>query len=81
MRKHDPEQKTFFRSEERIFQVNGAWWFSIREGESGPYPSRDAARDALTQFILDLRTDIELDDVSRLDNSPDGSAGWNLSDL
>ena len=79
MRKDDLSKKTFFRSGERVFQVNGAWWFAVREGEQGPFESRVVAQQAFTQFTLDVRTDIELDDISRLDKTIGGSSGWDIS--
>jgi len=81
MRKDDAEQKTFFRSEERVFQVNGEWWFALREGDRGPFASRDLAFSELSQFMLDNRAEVELDDVSRLDKSARGASGWDVSDL
>ena len=65
------------RSEERIFQANGAWWFGTREGDHGPFDSRKAAQDALVQFVLDIRGDIELNDVSILDKEQAaGASAW-----
>ncbi len=79
MRKDDVSKKTFFRTEERVFQMNGAWWFAERDGDNGPYRSRAVAQQALSQFIMDMRVDIELDDISRLDKSISGAAGWDIS--
>ena len=62
MRKDDEQQKTFFRTEDRIFQVNGQWWFATREGDRGPFASRQAAADELVAYILEKRGDIELTD-------------------
>ena len=77
MRKTDKQTKTFFRSEERIFQANGAWWFGTREGEHGPFDSRKTAQDALVQFVLDVRGDIELNEVSILDKDDSaGASAW-----
>ena len=77
MRKTDEQAKTFFRSEERIFQANGAWWFGTREGDHGPFDSRKAAQDALVQFVLDIRGDIELNEISILDKEQAaGASAW-----
>ncbi|MFU8816297.1 MAG: DUF6316 family protein [Pseudomonadales bacterium] len=44
MRKSDPnQQKSFFRSVDRFFQANGQWYFSAREGDIGPFRSREQA--------------------------------------
>jgi hypothetical protein len=77
MRKTDKQAKTYFRSEERIFQANGAWWFGTREGDHGPFDSRKAAQDALVQFVLDIRGDIELNEISILDKEQaEGASAW-----
>lgn len=77
MRKTDPNEKTHFRSGDRIFQANETWWFGTREGDHGPFDSRQAAQDALVQFILDVRGDIELNEISVLDkDESDRSSAW-----
>ena len=77
MRKTDTEEKTYFRSGERIFQANGVWWFGTREGDHGPFDSREAAQDALVQFVLDVRGNIELNEVSILDRKDSmGDSAW-----
>ena len=77
MRKTDADEKTHFRSADRIFLVNDSWWFGTREGNNGPFKSRTEAQDALTQFILDARGDIELNEVSIFDKpDSDSSSAW-----
>ena len=46
MRKSDARslKKKFFRSNDRYFQINGQWYFSAREGDIGPFRSREQAR-------------------------------------
>ncbi len=41
MRVEDPREsnKRYFRAGKRVFSLNGAWYFTTREGERGPYPS------------------------------------------
>lgn len=42
-----------FRSD-RFFCIDGEWFFAIRRGpDQGPYETRDAAREALRNFIED----------------------------
>ena len=55
MRLEDPASSTkrYFRSTDRLISLNGAWYFTTREGEQGPYPSREAARDALEYFCCE----------------------------
>ena len=52
MRKDDRKERTYFRSE-RIAVSNGQWFFATREGEEGPFRSRDAAERALARYIHD----------------------------
>ena len=56
-RRTDQKDKTYFRSE-RLFCMNGQWYFCAREGDHGPYASRDAAERALKRFVNDK---VELD--------------------
>lgn len=53
MRKSDPSDSTrsFFRTNDRFFQVNGRWYFSAREGEIGPFRSREQARREAEAYI------------------------------
>ena len=45
MRVEDPREsnKRYFRAGKRMFSLNGAWYFTTREGERGPYPSPEEA--------------------------------------
>jgi hypothetical protein len=77
MRKTDKDEKTRFRSSDRVFQANDSWWFATREQDHGPFGSRKDAADALAQFALDIRGDIDLNEVSILDkNGSDSSSAW-----
>jgi hypothetical protein len=53
MRKNDPsgQKKRFFRSDDRFFQANGQWYFAAREGDIGPFRTRDQARREALAFI------------------------------
>lgn len=53
MRKNDPNDvtKSFFRTNDRFFQANGRWYFSAREGEIGPFRTRDQARREAMAYI------------------------------
>jgi hypothetical protein len=76
MRKTDTHEKTYFRCDDRIFQVNDSWWFGSREEDHGPFRSRNDAHDALAQFVLDIRGKIELNEVSILDKGDSDSTAW-----
>ncbi len=49
-RREDTEDKTYFRSE-RVFGMNGQWYFSSREGDCGPFATPAMARNALERFL------------------------------
>jgi len=49
-RREDHEEKTYFRSE-RVFAMNGQWYFGAREGDCGPFRTQEMARAALARFI------------------------------
>ena len=49
-RRTDTEEKTYFRSD-RLFCSNGQWFFATRDGEHGPYRSRDQVEAALARFV------------------------------
>src|SRR5690606_795669 len=53
MRKDDPSdlRKRFFRSNDRFFQVNGQWYFSAREGDIGPFRSREQAKREAQAYV------------------------------
>lgn len=50
MRKTDKNPKTYFRSE-RIFSMNGSWYFATREGDQGPFASRNRAEAGLRRHL------------------------------
>ena len=54
MRKNDPRdlKKKFFRTNDRFFQINGQWYFSAREGDIGPFRSREQARLEARAYVV-----------------------------
>jgi len=51
-RNTDLPHTTRFRSE-RYFRSDGQWFFNTREGTTeGPFPTREAAHAALTDYLL-----------------------------
>ncbi len=47
MRRNDNELRPHFRTASRFYQQDGAWFYSTREGDHGPFSSReDAEADA-----------------------------------
>jgi hypothetical protein len=51
-RREDTQDKSYFRSE-RVFGLNGQWYFGSREGDCGPFATPAMARRALERFISD----------------------------
>jgi hypothetical protein len=59
MRRTDPEgTRRYFRTEDRIFLLNGQWFFAAREGDVGPFESREAAMREGTRHVRE-RIDLE----------------------
>jgi hypothetical protein len=36
-------ERVYFRTEARVFNQNGAWYFATREGDQGPFARQDIA--------------------------------------
>ncbi len=60
MRRTDPKdtRRSFFRTGNRIFSLNGQWFFATREGEVGPWRSREVATREATRYVRE-RNDLE----------------------
>lgn len=44
MRRGDVDKdRRYFRSETRLFNLNGSWYFATREEDQGPFPRRELA--------------------------------------
>lgn len=54
MRTTDPQGKTFFRSGDRVFSLNGQWYFQTREHDHGPFPSRTLAEQDLARYVSEM---------------------------
>ncbi len=52
MRKNDNEKnEIFFRSSDRFVRVDGQWWFTTRDGDQGPFATRENAVLALKRYV------------------------------
>jgi len=60
MRRTDPENsnKRYFRTQERVFAMNGQWYFAAREGEVGPFSTRKRALEEVARYAQE-RQDLE----------------------
>lgn len=54
MRKSDPNDGTHFRSADRVFCMNGSWFFQTREADHGPFSSEDSARAELQRYVDEM---------------------------
>ena len=54
MRKEDSEQPSQFRVKDRIYSLNGQWYFQTREDDHGPYPTRAAAQQSLDRYVAEM---------------------------
>lgn len=55
MRKTDTRESTYFRSTDRVYCVNGKWFFTTREVDHGPFPSEQSARVELQRYVDEMR--------------------------
>lgn len=60
MRRTDPQHtsRRFFRTQERVFAMNGQWYFTAREGDVGPFRTRERALEEVTRYARE-RQDLE----------------------
>lgn len=56
MRVEDPREsnKRYFRASKRVIRLNGAWYFTTREGERGPFSSPEEAEQQLRRFKAEM---------------------------
>jgi Domain of unknown function (DUF6316) len=56
MRVEDPREsnKRYFRASKRVISLNGAWYFTTREGERGPFSSPEEADLQLRRFKVEM---------------------------
>lgn len=55
MRASDKPGKTFFRSGERVFCLNGQWYFQTREHDHGPFNSEHTANLELGRYVSEMQ--------------------------
>ena len=60
MRRTDSEQtnKRYFRTQERVFSMNGQWYFTAREGDIGPFRTRENALKEVARYVRE-REDLD----------------------
>ena len=72
MRKSDGKDRNtpFFRSGDRVFCLNGRWFYQTREEDHGPFPTREAAERDLARYVEEMHF---YDAVRKEGASPAGS--------
>lgn len=70
MRRTDSPDRTrsYFRSAERVFALNGQWFFGTREGEVGPFATREEALSEVARFVRE-KHDLELFQTLRAEHA------------
>ena len=54
MRKKGTDNATYFRAGDRVFCLNGEWYFQTREDTHGPFPSRQTAEDDMDRYVKEM---------------------------
>ncbi len=80
MRKDDATDSTQFRSADRVFCLNGQWFFQTREQDHGPFTSRGAATVELERYVTEMDFFSDVKDPAE-PGSPSTSPDWQLTDL
>ena len=47
----DKKTSSHFRSTDRFVRIDGKWWFSTRDGDEGPFISREQAEMGLRSYV------------------------------
>jgi len=55
MRSSDKQNKSFFRTADRVYQANGAWFLAAREGDQGPFESEREARKEAARLVSEKK--------------------------
>ncbi len=71
MRKEDTKdsKKSFFRARDRMFKLSEAWYFGTREGDQGPFRTRDRAVREISRYVAE-RQDLRTFQKAREDHRP-----------
>jgi len=77
MRKDDQSNATFFRSSDRVFSQNGEWFYQTREGDQGPFVTREAAVADLNRYV---NQKAQFDAIPYEKTGTASGAGFSLAD-
>ncbi|MCZ6711848.1 MAG: DUF6316 family protein [Gammaproteobacteria bacterium] len=70
MRIDDHNDGTHFRSGDRVFCMNGEWFFQTREDDHGPYHSRGEAEIELARYAKEMNYLDTMDKPPAQDTAP-----------
>lgn len=54
MRESDNNDSTYFRSGDRVFCLNGKWYYQTREDDHGPFSTREAAALDMQRYVDEM---------------------------
>ncbi len=79
-RHDDNKHADFKRRKDRLFREGFDWFYHIRDGQRGPFASKQAAEDDLTEYLNTLRfieenpdslpDDLDADEITHIDIKP-----------
>ena len=74
MRRTDSEaaNKRYFRTQERVFSMNGQWYFTAREGDIGPFRTRESALVEVARYARERQ---DLDSFQKARQQRPGQSG------
>ena len=80
MRHSDRQPGNFERRKARLFRDGFAWYYHIRDGQRGPFSSKEAAETDLEDYLSTLRfleenadalpEDLNADEITHIDIKP-----------
>jgi hypothetical protein len=56
--------RSYFRSPQRLFVLNGQWFYSTREGDVGPFSSRAAAERDIVRYAKEHQDLAQIQEIS-----------------
>lgn len=76
----DKEPAEYDRRGERLFRQNFEWFYHIRDGQRGPFASKEAARRDLAEYLATVRfieanpdslpEDLDADEITHIEIKP-----------
>jgi len=80
MRKSDDNDGTYFRSGDRVFCLNGKWYYQTREDDHGPFGTRKAAELDLQRYVDEMHFFDDANDGTGRESQDPDFANFSLVD-